>query len=128
MSLFDQQNFAEITHPDYPGERLIACRNPALADERARKRGELLDATETELAPIVAAVTAGRLSGAGQDRPTGRQGAGQIQDGQTLPPRHHRHLLTVTRNQDRIDAEAALDGIYILRTTATAPTSSTPPP
>jgi hypothetical protein len=64
MSLFDQQDLAEIVHPDYPGERLIACRNPALATERARKRGELLDATEELLAPIVTAVAEGRLHGA----------------------------------------------------------------
>jgi len=65
-TLFDQQNLAEIAHPDYPGERLIACRNPFLAAERARKRDELLAATETVLAPIVASVTAGRLHGADQ--------------------------------------------------------------
>src|SRR6202795_2904327 len=59
MSLFDEQNFAEILHPDYPGERLVACRNPLLAAERARKRGELLTATEAALAPIIAAVAAG---------------------------------------------------------------------
>src|SRR5664280_1309235 len=64
MSLFDQVNLAEISHPDYPGERLIACRNPALATERARKRLALLEATDTELAKIVAAVVAGRLTGA----------------------------------------------------------------
>ena len=64
MSLFDQQNFAEIAHPDYPGERLIACRNPALAELRTRKRQELLAATEALLAPAQAAVTAGRLTGA----------------------------------------------------------------
>src|SRR6476646_6432871 len=51
MSLFDEQNFAEIVHPDYPTERLIACRNPGLADLRARKRTEMLDATETAVAP-----------------------------------------------------------------------------
>jgi len=61
MSLFDETNLAEITHPDYPGERLIACRNPALATHRAHKREALLVATETELAKIAAAVTAGRL-------------------------------------------------------------------
>ena len=61
MSLFDEANLAEITHPDYPGERLIACRNPALAAHRAHKRAALLAATETELAKISAAVTAGRL-------------------------------------------------------------------
>src|SRR5450759_2857905 len=66
MSLFDQVNLAEITHPDYPGERLIACRNPALATERARKRLALLEATDTELAKITAAVDAGRLADAGK--------------------------------------------------------------
>lgn len=64
MSLFDQTNLAEITHPDYPGERLVACRNPALADERARKRPALLASTEAQLAKITAATTAGRLHGA----------------------------------------------------------------
>ena len=64
LSLFDQVDLAEITHPDYPGERLIACRNPALASERARKRAALLAATDAALVPIAAAVTAGRLVGA----------------------------------------------------------------
>ena len=63
MSLFDQANLAEITHPHYPGERLVACRNPALAAERARKRLALLEATDAELAKVVAAVAAGRLAG-----------------------------------------------------------------
>ena len=60
MSLFDAQDLAEISHPDFPGERLIACRNPALAAERTRKRDELLAATEKLLAPIIARVAAGR--------------------------------------------------------------------
>src|ERR1035441_9600156 len=64
MSLFDQTNLAEISHPDYPGERLVACRNPALAAERARKRLALLEATDTELSKVVAAAIAGRLAGA----------------------------------------------------------------
>jgi hypothetical protein len=59
-------NLAEITHPHYPGERLVACRNPALATERARKRLALLESTDTELAKVVAAVAAGRLAGAGK--------------------------------------------------------------
>src|SRR5512135_442456 len=66
MSLFDHQDLAEIHHPDYPGERLIGCRNPALAAERARKRDELLAATDADLAAIAARVTAGRLRGAGK--------------------------------------------------------------
>ena len=52
MSLFDAQNFAEITHPDYPGERLICCQNPVLAADRARTREELLAATEADLEKI----------------------------------------------------------------------------
>ena len=65
LSLFDQQDLAEITSPDFPGERLIACRNPVLAADRARKREDLLQATEKLLAPIIARVQAGRLTGAG---------------------------------------------------------------
>ncbi len=65
LSLFDETNLAEITdHPDYPGERLVACRNPALATARSHKRDELLAATEALLEPIAASVTAGRLAGA----------------------------------------------------------------
>ncbi len=120
MTLFDDQDFAEITHPDYPGERLICCRNPALAAERARKRGELLTATEHLLAPIMAAVAAGRLTGADQ---IGLK-IGAVADKYKM--KKHLHLaitdttLAVTRNQARIDAEAALDGIYVLRTSVTA--------
>jgi hypothetical protein len=65
LSLFDEADLAEITgHPDFPGERLVACRNPALAAHRSRKRDELLAGTEALLDPIVASVTAGRLVGA----------------------------------------------------------------
>src|SRR5512133_3394798 len=64
MSLFDEQDLAEITCDDYPGERLVACRNPVLAADRARKREDLLTATEKLLAPLLARVAAGRLSGA----------------------------------------------------------------
>ncbi|MBO8150789.1 IS1634 family transposase (plasmid) [Rhodococcus sp. ZPP] len=120
MSLFDDQNFAEITHPDYPGERLIVCRNPALADERARKRTELLDATETELGKIVAAVTAGRLSGAGKIGLRVGKVLGKYKVGKHFRLDITDTSLTVTRNRERIDAEAALDGIYTLRTTASA--------
>jgi hypothetical protein len=116
MTLFDDHDFAEITHPRYPGERLICCRNPLLAAERARKRGELLTATEQLLAPIVAAVAAGRLAGADQ---IGLK-IGKVIDKYKMA----KHLqvaitdttVTATRNHDRIDAEAALDGIYVLRT------------
>ena len=120
MTLFDDHDFAEITHPDYPGERLICCRNPLLAAERARKRGELLAATEQLLAPIAAAVAAGRLAGADQ---IGLK-IGAVADKYKMEK--HLHLtitdttLTVTRKHDHIHAEAALDGIYVLRTTVPA--------
>jgi Transposase DDE domain len=115
-TLFDQHDLAEITHPDYPGERLIACRNPFLATERARKRGELLAATEDSLAPLVAAVAAGRLTGA--DR-IGLK-VGKIIDKYKMAK--HLHLtitdttLHITRKTEQIAAEAVLDGIYVLRT------------
>jgi hypothetical protein len=120
MSLFDQQDLAEIVHPDYPGERLIACRNPALAAERARKRADLLEATETLLAPILAAVAEARLSGAAD---IGLR-VGKVVDKYKMA----KHLdititdttLSITRRQAGIDAEAALDGIYVIRTSVPA--------
>jgi hypothetical protein len=116
LSLFDQQDLAEITSPDYPGERLIACRNPVLAADRARKRQDLLAATEKLLAPIIARVQAGRLTGAG---PIGVEVGKVINTYKTA--KHFAVTITdttlaVQRRQDRIDAEAALDGFYVLRT------------
>jgi hypothetical protein len=116
LSLFDQQDLAEITSPDFPGERLIACRNPVLAAERARKREDLLAATEKLLAPIIARVQAGRLAGAG---PIGVEVGKVISKYKTA--KHFSIVITdtslaVTRKQDHIDAEAALDGFYVLRT------------
>ena len=120
LSLFDQTDLAEITHPDYPGERLIACRNPALALERARKRTALLEATAQALAPIITAVQAGRLTGADQ---IGVK-VGKVINKHKMAKHLHVAItdtqLTVTRNQTGIDAEAALDGIYVLRTTVSA--------
>jgi hypothetical protein len=116
LSLLDQQNLAEITSPDFPGERLIACRNPVLAADRARTREELLAATEKLLAPIIARVQAGRLAGAG---PTGVEVGKVISRYKTA--KHFAVTITgttlaITRDQERIDAEAALDGFYVLRT------------
>lgn len=120
MSLFDTVNFAEISHPDYPGERLIACRNPALAGERARKRNALLTATKKTLAPIIASVRAGRLSGA--DKIGLRIGAvlGKYKMAKHFQLAITDTSLTVTANQASIDTETALDGIYLLRTTIAA--------
>jgi len=120
MSLFDQANLAEITHPDYPGERLIACRNPAVAAERARKRLALLESTDVELTKIVAAAGAGRLSGAGK---IGIRVGKVI--GRYKMAKHYTLDITdtafsFTRNTEAIAAEAALDGIYVIRTTVPA--------
>jgi Transposase DDE domain len=116
LSLFDEQDLAEITSEDFPGERLIACRNPALAGERARKREALLAATEKLLAPLIARVAAGRLTGAAE---IGKK-AGQI-IGKYKMAKHFKVTITddslaAERKQDQIDAEARLDGIYVIRT------------
>jgi Transposase DDE domain len=117
MSLFDQANLAEISHPDYPGERLVACRNPALATQRARKRLALLEATDTELAKIVAAVDAGRLSGAGKIGIRVGKVVGRYKMAKHYILDITNDQFAFTRNQDHITAEAALDGIYVIRTT-----------
>jgi hypothetical protein len=116
MSLFDQQNLAEITSPDYPGERLVACRNPVLAADRARTRAELLAATEKLLAPLIARVAAGRLHGAGEIGVAVGKVISKYKTGKHFQITITDTTLTVERNQARIDAEAALDGFYVLRT------------
>src|SRR5579871_2585257 len=116
LSLFDEQDLAEIISEDFPGERLIACRNPALAEERARKRENLLAATEKALAPLIARVAAGRLSGAAE---IGKK-AGEILNKYKMAKHFDVTItdsrLTADRKQDQIDAEARLDGIYVIRT------------
>jgi hypothetical protein len=120
MSLFDEQDLAEITSPDYPGERLIACRNPFLAADRARKRQALLAATEADLAKVAAQVTAGRL----RDPDKIGLRAGRVINKYKVAKHFALHIdgsqITWTRDQERIDAEAALDGIYIIRTSVPA--------
>jgi hypothetical protein len=120
MSLFDQQDLAEIAHPDYPGERLIACRNPALAAERARKRNELLDATAKLLDPIVARVHTGGLIGADAIGVAVGKVINKYKVGKHFDHRITNTSLTIERRHDQIAAEAALDGIYVLRTTVPA--------
>jgi hypothetical protein len=120
MSLFDQHDLAEITHPDYPAERLIACRNPALAAERARKRTALLDATEQLLAPIVAAVTEGRLHGAAAIGVKIGKVVNKYKMAKHFDLAITDTTVTITRRQADIDAEAALDGIYVIRTSVPA--------
>jgi Transposase DDE domain len=117
MTLFDQANLAEITHPNFPGERLIACRNPALAGERARKRLALLGSTDTELTKIAAAVVAGRLVGAAK---IGIR-VGKVIDRYKMAKHYILDItedtFAFTRNTAAITSEAALDGIYVIRTT-----------
>jgi hypothetical protein len=119
-SLFDQVNLAEVTHPDYPGERLVACRNPLLGAERARKRAELLDATAAELDKVAAAVTAGKLAGAAKIGVRVGRVLGRFKMAKhfalDIADRH----FTYARRHDEIAAEAALDGIYVVRTSVTA--------
>ena len=117
MSLFDQANLAEITHPDYPGERLVACRNPALAIERARKRLALLEATDTELTKITAAVVAGRLAGADKIGIRVGKVIGRYKMAKHYTLDITEDTFTFTRNEDQITTEAALDGLYVIRTT-----------
>jgi hypothetical protein len=116
LSLFDEQDLAEITSPDFPGERLVACRNPVLATERARKREDLLAATEKLLAPIAARVAAGRLSGAAAIGVEAGKVIAKYKAGKHFDLTITETSLTVARRQDQIDAEAALDGFYVLRT------------
>ena len=118
LTLFDVQDLAEITSPDFPGERLVACMNPFLEAERARKRESLLAATEADLAKIAAACARARRPLRGQDtiavrvdRVLNRRKVGKhftIDIGEDR--------FSYARNQDSITAEAKLDGIYVLRT------------
>jgi hypothetical protein len=118
LSLFDERDLAEIESPDYPGERLIVCRNPALGAERARKRSELLEATERELERIQARVRRARQPLRGADR-IGRAVGAVL--GRRKVAKHFQITITdddlsFTRDTAAITAEAALDGIYVLRT------------
>lgn len=121
-SLFDSQDLAEITHPDFPGERLLACYNPLLADERSRKRPELLAATEKKLDQIVAATRRSK-------RPLrGKQNIG-LRVGKVLNHYKMAKHFAVTIQEDRfsyqrkqanIEKEQSLDGIYVVRTNVPA--------
>ena len=116
MSLFDTQDFAEIEHPDYPGERLICCHNPVLETERARRRQALLAATEADLDKIAASATAGRL----KDPDKIGIRVGKV-IGKHKMARHFITQITGTsfsyrRDTEKIATEAALDGFYVIRT------------
>jgi transposase len=118
--LFDQRNLFEFTSPDYSNERLVACRNPQLAKLRAHKRQELLAATEQELAQVQAMVEAGKLKG--QDKIGLRVGRviNKYKVAKHFALEIQERAFAYQRQHDRIAQEAALDGIYVIRTSVTA--------
>ena len=123
-SLFDQRDLAEITHPDYPHERLIACYNPLLAEQRRRKRNELLQATEKELEKIQAATQRRRQPLRGRPNIAWRVGQvlGRFQVGKHFEIQIEENALRWQRRQARIEQEQSLDGIYVIRTNVGAET------
>jgi hypothetical protein len=121
LSLFDETNLAEITSPDFPGERLIVCRNPQMAAERAHKREELLGATEGELAKVKRMVEGARGSLRGADAGTIGERVGRVVNRYKMAKHFELKMadgaFSYARREDQIAAEAALDGLYVLRTT-----------
>jgi hypothetical protein len=121
LSLFDQTNLAEITSEEFPGERLVVCRNPHLASERARKREDLLAATERELDKVTHMVTGPRGSLRGADAGKIGQRAGRVINKYKVAKHFDTQIadgsFIYQRKTEQINSEAALDGIYVLRTT-----------
>src|SRR6478672_8919244 len=118
LSLFDEQNLLEIDSPDFPGERLVCCHNPMLAAERARKRDELLAATEHELQTIATATRRPNRPLRGRDKIALRVGKvrNKFKMAKHFDLQITNEAFSFSRNQDAIAAEATLDGIYVLRT------------
>ena len=120
LGLFDERNLAEITSPEFPGERLVVCRNPALAAERARKREALLAATEAALAGVARLVSRGRLRSAAA---IGLR-AGRVVDAKKMAKHFELDIadgvFAARRRTEAIAAEAALDGLYVVRTSVSA--------
>lgn len=118
LSLFDERDLAEIAHPDYPGERLVVCRNPLLALERARKRADLLAATEKELQRVAEAVRRERTPLRGSAKIGLRLGRvlGRFKMAKHFDLQIAEDSFTWSRKEASIAEEAALDGIYVLRT------------
>jgi hypothetical protein len=117
-SLFDERNLLELTSQHFPGERLVVCRNPLLAEERTRKRRELLAATEADLDKIVAATQRARKPLRGQDEIALRVGRviGRFHMAKHFELTITQSSLSYQRKSDAIEAEAALDGLYVIRT------------
>lgn len=124
LGLFDQRNLAEITSDRFPGERLVVCKNPALAEERARKRKELLEATEQELDKVVEAVKAGRLKAATAIAERVGRIIGRYKVGKHFVREVGEGSFSYRRDQAKIEAEAALDGLYVIRSNVSPETLS----
>jgi transposase len=120
MDLFDERNLISLTHDDYPGERLIACRNPSLAKLRTAKRKDLIAATAAELDKIKAMVMAGRLEGADKIGVRVGKVIGKYKVGKHFDLDVKEGSFGFEVNDARVAAEAALDGLYVIRTSVTA--------
>jgi transposase len=122
LSLFDDRDLAEITSPDYPGERLVVCKNPLLAEERTRKRNELLAATEADLAKLQARVQRPKNPLRGEAEIGMALGAvlGKRKVGKHFTTTITEKTFSFTRDDAAIAAEAALDGFYVVRTNLAA--------
>ena len=114
--LFDERNLISLTHADYPGERLVACRNPALAQLRAEKRKDLLAATAVELDKVKAMVMSGRLEGEGRIGVRIGKVIGKYKVGKHFDLDIKDAAFSFGINTERVAAEAALDGLYVIRT------------
>jgi transposase len=126
MTLFDERDLAEVTSDDYPGERLIVCRNPLLAEERARKRNELLASAEKKLEAVAKAVSRDNRPLRGKDKIALRVG----RELKSTKMQKHFELtieedtFSYRREEEQIAAEAALDGLYVVRTSVSGETLS----
>jgi transposase len=126
LSLFDERGFVELTDPAFPGERLVVCRNPLMAEERSRKREALLAATEAKLDEIVRATERPKRALRGKDKIALR--VGRVVNARKVA-KHFVLAITETsfsyrRDEEKIAAEAALDGIYVVRTSLPQPAMS----
>jgi DDE family transposase len=126
LSLFDQHNLAEISSDEFPRERLVVCRNPLVAAERARKRDDLLAATETALTEIAGRVERGTLTGAANIGLAVGPALKRWRVGKHFDVQITDTSLTFERKTEQITSEAALDGIYVLRTSVSAETLPSP--
>jgi transposase len=120
-SLFDQRDLLEVHSPDYPGERLVVCRNPFLAEERARRRTELLDATEKQLQQVLTATTRAKRPLRGKDKIGLRVGKliNRYKVGKHFILDIGQDRFSYRRDEAKIAAEASLDGLYVIRTSVT---------